>query len=177
MDFKKEIESNKTNIKLLNKKVQENQNKIGEDIALLEQKININILDIKTINKTLNVVLNLLKGQYDSQNNIKVNPKKQYNTENNIATTTTKKQPKLTQAERVILENVPKVYKWIARDEKYSALYLYKGRPYKWGGKLGDKWSCSITNYYLDFNAFNHLFSMVKWKDEEPTLIEDLLKE
>ncbi len=41
-----------------------------------------------------------------------------------------KENPKLNEAERVILENVPKEYKWIARD-KSKRIFLYLEKPFK----------------------------------------------
>ena len=80
--------------------------------------------------------------------------------------------PKLSDAERVILENIDKGkdYRWIAR---YSAGVLclctdkpYKGRAY-WEMKSG---AC------ISFLMFNHLFQFIKWEDEEPYNIAELLK-
>ena len=77
----------------------------------------------------------------------------------------------LTDDKKVILRNVDKDYKWIARDRNNN-LFLYKSKPKKYE-----------NSYYMDkgytsyeFNCFNHLFQFIKWEDEEPTLIEDLLK-
>lgn len=74
----------------------------------------------------------------------------------------------LTNNERVILENIDEQYQWIARDEN-GDLYIYENEPHKkfcWVG-FGE---------FVFFSAFNHLFQMVQWKDEEPTLIDDLLR-
>lgn len=78
---------------------------------------------------------------------------------------------KLTDDEKVILRNLPKKYKYIARD-KNGYLCVYKENPTK-----------KITSWINDINKFeflilfNHLFKFIKWEDEEPYLIEDLLKE
>lgn len=69
--------------------------------------------------------------------------------------------PILTEAERVILENLPKEYKWIARD-KAGDLYVYADSPEK-------------SDFIL--SIFNHLFQFIKWEDEKPWNIEELLKE
>lgn len=80
-----------------------------------------------------------------------------------------KEKPKLSEAERVILENIDKEFKWICRDkdgtlctfmlgpEKSDRVWLKGGR-----GKLA--------------NVFNHLFQFIKWEDENPYNIEELLK-
>lgn len=70
-----------------------------------------------------------------------------------------KEKPKLSDDEKVILRNIAKEYNWIARD-KSGYLILYKELYYGIGTKL-----------------FKHLFQFIKWEDEEPYNIEDLLKE
>ena len=75
--------------------------------------------------------------------------------------------PKLTEDEKVILRNLPKEYKWIARDES-TCIHLFTYKPNKntwwWNGA-----ECIKL-------VFPHLFQFIQWKDEEPYLIEDLLK-
>lgn len=70
-----------------------------------------------------------------------------------------KEKPTLTEDEKAILRNIPKEYKWIGRDEN-GDLVLYEELYYGLVTKL-----------------FNHLFNFIKWTDEKPYLIEDLLKE
>lgn len=78
--------------------------------------------------------------------------------------------PKLTEAERVILENIPKKYKYIARDAG-GALYLYEKKP----KKDGDEW---FNNYSFDnLNLFQHLFQFIKFEDKEAYKIQELLEE
>lgn len=75
----------------------------------------------------------------------------------------------LSEAERIILENIDKEYKWIARD-KSENLYMYTEKPFKYG----DVWhntSCS-----LELICFNHLFQFITWNDSEPYNIAELLK-
>ena len=79
------------------------------------------------------------------------------------------RKPELSEAERVILENVDKRYKYIVRDED-RILHLYASKP----EKLLGKWSNHGCDYSMGFYAFEHLFKMVKWEDDEPTLISDL---
>lgn len=78
-----------------------------------------------------------------------------------------KEKPKLTEDEKVILRNVPKEYKWFARDID-DCLYIYENKPEK-GISI---WEASG----LPMTSFDHLFQFIKWEDEEPYLIEDLLK-
>lgn len=76
----------------------------------------------------------------------------------------------LTDVEKVILQNLDKEYKYIVRD-KSSKLFLHEDKPYK----LQAIWHNGKK--FHEFTAFKHLFQFVKWEDEEPYLIEDLLKE
>ena len=79
---------------------------------------------------------------------------------------------KLTEDEKVILRNIDKKYKWITIDDNGS-LFINNEKPIKnessWISKMLIDW-CGIW-------IFNHLFQSIKWEDEEPYLIEDLLKE
>lgn len=87
-----------------------------------------------------------------------------------------KKKVKLTEEERIILKNVDKEYKYIVRD-KSNDIYVFSHIP----AKLEDIWEpISYGDYYNNFSrltVFNHLFQFIKWEDEEPYLISDLLKE
>ncbi len=80
--------------------------------------------------------------------------------------------PTLSEAERVILENIDKDYKWIARDKTENMLFIYHRKPYK--NDYGN-WLNGGTNHGLEL--FNHLFQFITWQDEEPYNIEELLKE
>lgn len=70
--------------------------------------------------------------------------------------------------EETILRNLPKEYKWIARD-KNSSLYIYETIPIKNEGK----WKYGNCEKL----PFRHLFQFIKWEDEEPYLISDLLED
>ena len=82
-----------------------------------------------------------------------------------------KEKPKLTKDEKAILRIIPKTFKWIVRSYE-NILFLYEDKPqktrYYWESSLGNVESLMV---------FNHLFEYIKWEDELPTLIEDLLKE
>ena len=68
-----------------------------------------------------------------------------------------------------------KEYKYIARD-KNGCLFLYSKEISKYKDEWcfdGDK---GIDGNHSNFSLFNHLFKMVKFEDDEPTLISDLLE-
>lgn len=81
------------------------------------------------------------------------------------------KKVELTEAERVILENVDKGFKWIARDP-LGVLNLYPKKPYK--NKEMLKWSGNILFAYL--SPFSNLFQFIRWEDAEPYEIAKLLE-
>ena len=74
----------------------------------------------------------------------------------------------LSSDEKVILMNLNGC--WLARDSG-GELSCYVNKPRKYSSTWDDEY-----DDYLAISAFNHLFQMVKWTDDEPTLIEDLLK-
>ena len=76
------------------------------------------------------------------------------------------KQPKLTEDEKVILKNIPKKYKYIARD-KNGLIFLYSEKP--------SKYDYSWIGYNDIAFPYYHLFQFIKWEDEEPYSIEELL--
>ena len=79
-----------------------------------------------------------------------------------------KEKPKLTEAERVILENMPKCYEWITRT-KGGILCLHTRKP----SKAEYSWACE---YNTLINLYGHLFQFIQWNDTEPYNIEELLK-
>lgn len=81
-----------------------------------------------------------------------------------------KEKPVLTEDEKVILRNVPKDYKWIARD-KDDDLCIYIEKPEK------DNVVWSNEDDYESFYLFEHLFQSIKWEDTEPYLISELIEE
>jgi hypothetical protein len=77
---------------------------------------------------------------------------------------------KLSDAERVILENIDKKYKWIAR-QYTGSIIVWECKPLK-----SDKawlFSGGEGNTLL---SFSHLFQFITWNDSEPYNIEELLK-
>lgn len=79
-----------------------------------------------------------------------------------------RKDPKITEDETVILRNVPKHYEWIARDND-GHLHIYASKPKKGLTIWADTGLPMVT--------FDHLFQFIKWEDEEPYSIEELLGE
>lgn len=80
-----------------------------------------------------------------------------------------KKLIKLSLVEKMILENLDPRYKWLAMD-KSENLYLYIEKPYKrnilWSSRCG----------FLGIMHFPNLFKFIKWEDEEPINIKELLE-
>ena len=79
---------------------------------------------------------------------------------------------KLTDVEKVILKNIPNEYKYICRDED-ERLYVYENMPYK--NDIDSVWH--FEGEYESLTLFKEMFKFIKFEDEEPYLIEDLLKE
>lgn len=81
------------------------------------------------------------------------------------------RKPELSDVERAILENVDKEYRYIVREENKN-LYLHGRKP----NRFCRVWVSNVP-IAASMYQFNHLFKMVKWEDNEPTLIADLLGE
>lgn len=77
----------------------------------------------------------------------------------------------LTDDEKVILKNVDKNYRWIARDRS-EELFAYADKPCKNDEK--NYWNCCK---HVSLCVFSHLFQFIKWSDEEPYNIDELLKQ
>ena len=71
-----------------------------------------------------------------------------------------------TEVEKTIARNINKEYKWMARDRDGN-LCIYEEKP----RKEEDSWYFGGYDY---ISYFNHLFSAIKWEDEEPTRISDI---
>lgn len=76
-----------------------------------------------------------------------------------------------TEDEKIIARNIDKKYKWIARDSNGN-LYVYGEKP----EKIDQYWEMPIMNgsFFYNLIAFNHMFSSIKWADDEPTRISDI---
>ena len=79
--------------------------------------------------------------------------------------------PLLSEAEYHILKNANTKWKWIARDGYSEGLWLF-GEKAKKRKEMSD-W---IGAEGLHFDVYNHLFSCVKWEDDEPWEIAELLE-
>lgn len=77
----------------------------------------------------------------------------------------------LTNDEIVILKNIDKEYKWIARDEN-GMLCVFSDEPYK--NEELKEW---FYRHYSSLCSLMHLFQFVKWEDEVPYEIDKLLKD
>jgi hypothetical protein len=77
---------------------------------------------------------------------------------------------KLSEAERVILENIPVGFCYIARN-KDGYLAVYYGKP----AKGSTEWNPRGFAYHSLY-CFNHLFQFIKWSDNEAYEISELLK-
>lgn len=81
------------------------------------------------------------------------------------------RRPILSESEYHILKNVDPIYKFITRD-KHKQLYLYKKMP----EKAENIWNTdSKSNFRLEI--YEHIFEFIKWEDDEPYLIQDLVKD
>lgn len=81
----------------------------------------------------------------------------------------------LTDAERVILENIDEKYQWIARDKDGGFLCVFNNKPTKHEDKywyFDDDTNCS----FVSIEVFQHIFQSIQWEDDKPKYIPDLLK-
>lgn len=79
---------------------------------------------------------------------------------------------KLTKKEKAILKSLRKKWKWMARD-KNKKLWAYNKKPVKFS---------TAWNFYDDFEFVDltglfkdKVFSFIRWEDEEPTNVDELL--
>ena len=78
-----------------------------------------------------------------------------------------KEKPQLNEDEKVILRNLPKEYKWIARDLS-GLVYIFIERPEK-GQAIWYGCGKPMIPFY-------RLFQFIQWEDEEPYSIAELLE-
>lgn len=82
--------------------------------------------------------------------------------------------PKLTHDEYVILKNLDSKWKWIVRHDNGKNLWLFVNRPTKEGYCI---W-VDLEEYDDEqFDLFNRLFQFIKWEDEEPYSIQQLIED
>ena len=78
-----------------------------------------------------------------------------------------RKDPKITEDEKVILRNLPKEYKWIVRDH-IGSLWIFENKP-----------NNNISGWFYSTASslpFPNLFKFIKYEDKEPYSIKELLK-
>lgn len=75
---------------------------------------------------------------------------------------------KFTSYEKIIAKNIDKEYKWIARYINGN-LCVFKKKP----EKLKHTWKAQFDEDRR-ISFFKHMFSSIKWEDDEPTLIKDI---
>lgn len=79
----------------------------------------------------------------------------------------------LSEAERIILENIDKEYKWIARDEDDEIRVFNKKPEEDVDCRI---WICGTGEKNARLSAINHLFQFITWEDEQAYNIEELLE-
>lgn len=85
---------------------------------------------------------------------------------------------KLTKKERKFCELFEGKDVWIAKD-KSGVPYLYNKKPHKGKGLYDEIWEANYHGNTMDgivFQLAEMKFEFIKWEDEEPWSIDDLLK-
>lgn len=80
--------------------------------------------------------------------------------------------PKISPKDKLFLEYLSSKYKWMTRD-KNGELCVFNSKPIK----MDYKWKVIKKDTFISYlllRDFNVSFSMVKWEDETPWLIDDL---
>ena len=77
----------------------------------------------------------------------------------------------LTHDEYVILKNLDRKFKYICKDKMDCTLVVFMGKP----KKSDFCWLVNERNSGLTLEHYNHLFQFIKWEDEEPYSIEQLI--
>lgn len=76
---------------------------------------------------------------------------------------------KVSREEYTVLQDIKKDYKWISRDSEGN-LCVYENKPYK----------CTSTweqgGSFCMLSSCNHLFLFVRWTDENPTFISNIIE-
>lgn len=78
--------------------------------------------------------------------------------------------------DKTILRFIPKKYKYIARDSS-GDVHVYELKPYIFAKDDKGRISWGSVGDLKSLAALNNYFKYIKSTDNEPTLIEDLLKE
>ena len=75
----------------------------------------------------------------------------------------------VSRGERIVLQMLEKKYRWIARD-KIGNLYVFEEKPTK-----EREIDCWLGCGPLNLVAFNHHFRFIRYEDDEPWLITDII--
>lgn len=79
----------------------------------------------------------------------------------------------LTEDEKTMLRIINRKYKYIVRDEN-GKLYLYGEKPIR--HEKCPVWILSNDDFTVSKFPFSEYFKSITWEDEEPMLINDLLR-
>lgn len=83
---------------------------------------------------------------------------------------------RVTEDEKVILRSLSNAFRFIVRNMS-GKLFLFELEPHK--NYVYNIWTRSKSGFgvgeTVDFEIYNHLFDYIKWEDEKPTKISDLL--
>lgn len=82
--------------------------------------------------------------------------------------------PKLTENEKKFLDILNPNFRYMARDKDGTA-YVYPASEKPTKDTAFNAW-CGVKFHRIDSEMFNGMFSMIKWEDEEPWIIDDLRK-
>ena len=82
--------------------------------------------------------------------------------------------PKLTENEKKFLDILNPNFRYIARDKDGTA-YVFPASEKPTKDTAFNAW-CGVKFHRIDPEMFNGMFSMIKWEDEEPWIIDDLRK-
>lgn len=82
--------------------------------------------------------------------------------------------PKLTENEKKFLDILNPNFRYMARD-KDGTVYVFPTSEKPTKDTVFNFW-CGVKFHRIDQEMFNGMFSMIKWEDEEPWLIDDLRK-
>ena len=78
--------------------------------------------------------------------------------------------PKINKEEYEVLKDLDDRWKWIARDELRNSVYVFYKKPNKYSTYWEDE---DMIYEQIDEN----LFQFIKWEDDEPYNIQELIEE
>lgn len=87
------------------------------------------------------------------------------------------KEFKVSEDEKAILRNISSEFRFIVRNMSGN-IFLFEFSPHKnYNYNVWHRHDSPFgSGKIVDFSVYKHLFQYVKWEDEEPKRIEDLLK-